>query len=462
MRLVGIETEYGLVVEGRSPHTQFADSAALVAHCQENAFEGWDYAFESPRADLRGFVAEKLSVDPVDAAFDEAGARDADRADRVLTNGARFYNDHGHPEYATPECARILDLVAHDRAGEIVVLRAARALEKSSGRKVTVYKNNTDFHGASYGTHENYLIPRRVGFEALAKGILPLLIVRQILFGAGKVGSEVGRSPRFQLSQRADFLSEVAGVDTLYRRPIFNTRDEPHADPEKWTRLHVICGDANRIEWATGMKAGVFDLALRLVEMGEAPSWMICNPVKAFENISKDERFEWKLELENGHWTTGIEILDSYLSAAEHFLRGSDAATDWVLAQWRLAVEDLRIDPMRLANRSDWAAKLAMLEKFAEDAGRWDSGTMQSLDLEYHNIDPEESLFAALDEGGEVVSLVDPARIEDSTIAPPADTRAKQRGDLVSSERDKIVTIGWRRALLREGDRVKVVEFQPA
>ena len=209
------------------------------------------------------------------------------------------------------------------------------------------------------------------------------------------------------------------------------------------------------------MKAGALDLALRLVEIGEAPSWMVCNPVKAFENISKDEGYEWRLELENGHWTTGIEILDSYLSAAEHFFQGSDAGTDWVLAQWRLAVEDLRVDPVRLANRCDWAAKLAMLEKFAEDEGKWDSGTMQSLDLEYHNLDPEESLFAALEQMGGVISLVDRARIEDSTIAPPADTRAKQRGDIVASQKDRIVTIGWRRALLREGEGVKAVEFQP-
>src|SRR5207253_1479823 len=150
------------------------------------------------------------------------------RSDRVLPNGARLYNDHGHPEYSTPECLSLSELAMHDKAGEIAVLRAAKAYQESSGLQAQIYKNNTDFHGASYGTHENYLVPRAVGYEKLFKAITPMLIARQILCGAGKVGSESGSPARYQLSQRADFFTEPSSVDTLYRRPVFNTRDEPH------------------------------------------------------------------------------------------------------------------------------------------------------------------------------------------------------------------------------------------
>lgn len=257
--VTGLETEYGCSVEGRGANTQIDDAQALVRSLPGERRVTWDYRVESPRQDLRGFRADRLEVDPVDAAFDEGkhyGPSEEVRADQILDNGARFYNDHGHPEYATPECRSLDDLVAHDRAGEAIVLQAARAYAESTGRQTTIYKNNTDYHGASYGFHESYLVPRDWGFERLYAALTPLLVARVIVCGAGKAVAESGRPCDYQISQRADFFSERASVDTLYRRPIFNTRDEPHSNPADWVRLHVIAGDANMMPSCTWRKVG--------------------------------------------------------------------------------------------------------------------------------------------------------------------------------------------------------------
>jgi hypothetical protein len=433
----------------------------LVQCCPQEGFGGWDYSCESPRADLRGFVAERLQVDPEDARWDDGQPSRSDRelrADWVLLNGGRLYNDHGHPEYATPECSRLLDLVAADRAGELLVEAAARELEAKLGRRVRVYKNNTDFHGATYGTHENYLAPRSLQFGALFRGLTPLLVARQLLCGAGKVGSEVGKPVRFQLSQRADFLTEEASVDTLYRRPVFNTRDEPHADPTKWQRVHVICGDANRMDWATAMKVGMLVVGIRLVEMGEAPGFELCSAAAAFASISRDERMQWRVQLQGPNWTTAVEILDSYLSAAERLLLGQDAETDWVLSEWRLALSDLGRDPMSLRDRVDWAAKLSMLQVFSESEGGWREDAMQSLDLEYGNLQPNEGLYDALRDSGATRQLVDDHRIQEAASHPPRDTRAWVRSELVRRYSDQLAAIGWRRAVFA-GEPQKAMEL---
>ncbi len=247
--LSGTETEYGLHIEGRSADDQIDDATTFVRAYPGHHYAGWDYSYESPRADLRGFSVSRLARDPVDAQFDNRARKrshdDDIRSDRILPNGARFYNDHGHPEYATPECWSSKELAMQDNAGELVLLQAARAYEEQTGWKTRIYKNNTDFHGASYGSHESYLCPRSLGFEKLYAAVLPMLVARQVLCGAGKVGAESGRSCTFQLSQRADFFVEPYNTETLFRRPIFNTRDEPHAEKSDWIRLHVISGDAN-------------------------------------------------------------------------------------------------------------------------------------------------------------------------------------------------------------------------
>ncbi|RYG45896.1 hypothetical protein EON79_11510, partial [bacterium] len=319
----GLDTEYGLLLEGRGAEDLIDDATACVRAYPGPAFVGWDYRWESPRADLRGFRLSQLAFDPEDAKFDQGrthGPAHEIRADRVLPNGARLYNDHGHPEYATPECVSLADVALHDAAGELAILRAARALEEQVGVPVHAYKNNTDFHGASYGTHESHLVPRRFGYPALFSAVLPMLVARQILTGSGKVGSETGTAATYQISQRADFFVEPANAETLYRRPIFNTRDEPHGAHEDWIRLHVISGDACMIPGATARKIGLVRLALWLMERDEAPVWRLADPVRTFQSISRDETLAFRVPLEGGSWTTAYEIVDSYLAAADKVL----------------------------------------------------------------------------------------------------------------------------------------------
>jgi proteasome accessory factor A len=364
--LAGLETEYGLYLEGRGAEDQIDDSMALVRGYPGECFVGWDYRYESPRADLRGFKLSRLAHDPEDAKFDRGRVYGKDseiRSDRVLPNGARFYNDHGHPEYSTPECWSLNELALHDYAGQLVVLRAARALAEKTGKPVRVYKNNTDFHGASYGTHESYLVPRALGFEKLFEVLLPMLVVRQVLSGAGKVGSEGGAKCDFQLSQRADFFAEPANTETLYRRPIFNTRDEPHADPRDWIRLHVISGDANMIPKCTARKVGLVKLALRLCTAGEAPVWKLADPVRAFQSISRDMSHQFHVELAGRSWTTAREILESYFAAAESTLE-LDEDERWTIFNSRLLLDSLDKDHALVRSQIDWAAKRGMIEHY--------------------------------------------------------------------------------------------------
>ena len=299
MRLFGLETEYGIAREDLDAMDPVVESMQVVRAHLTSAFERtWDYGAEDPHEDARGFRASHLQQDREE---DEFAKRDAHRpfsfhemkSDLVLPNGARFYNDHTHPEYSTPECRTVVDLVAHDRAGERILQRAADRRNRAlGGPYVQLYKNNTDFHGHSYGCHDNYLVPRSVPFGKLAAGLLPFLVTRQVIAGAGKVGvegQEQGFKPgRFQLSQRADFIETELSVDTMHNRPILNTRDEPHADRMRYRRLHLIVGDANMAEYATALKVGTTALVLELIRRDHAPSFEIGDPVTAIKTVSHD------------------------------------------------------------------------------------------------------------------------------------------------------------------------------
>jgi proteasome accessory factor A len=459
-RLAGIETEYGLAVAGRGAAEQVQDSGEVVRHFPGAVFEGWDYRQESPRADLRGFELERLQADPVDAQFDrDAPAVDPGnvRSDRVLPNGARFYSDHGHPEYATPECWSLRELMLHDLAGDAVALAAARRYQEATGRAVRVYKNNTDYHGASYGTHESYLAPRALGFEALYAAVTPMLIARQVLCGAGKAGSENGAWCDFQLSQRADFLTEAANAETLYRRPVFNTRDEPHADPRLWIRLHVIAGDANRIPSCTARKVGLVRLAIRLAEAREAPAFRVPNPAREFQRVSRDATLAYRIELERG-WTGAGQVIESYLAAAEARLELDDEETA-LIAECRRLLDDLRADPDAFRRHVDWAAKRHMLAQYVEAEGcSWRDPAIQSLDLEYHNLDPDESLFAALVELGEVEPLPE-AGGHQSAVSEP--TRAYARGRAVARFPDALAGVSWSSLTFRTANGLREVYLDP-
>ena len=467
--LAGLDTEYGFSVEGRGAGDQVDDAKALVRSFPGECFPFWDDRFESPRSDLRGFRLDRLSFDPEDAKFDADRAPEPVhevRADRVLCNGARFYNDHGHPEYATPETWSLEELVMHDRAGDHAVLSSATALAASVGREVRVYKNNTDFHGASYGTHESYLVPRSVPVENLISGLMPLFVARQVLTGAGKVGSEQGPRCDFQISQRADFFAEAVNAETLYRRPVFNTRDEPHADPKKWVRLHVICGESNLISTATRIKLALTKAAIHLIESGDQPVWPLADPVGTTKQLSREPDGEGRIDLEGRSWTTARHVIESYV---EPFLAHTLDVTEPYVQELRRALtgalsllEARFADPERFARSVDWAAKRSLLEQYVESEGvGWRHGSLQSLDLEYHRLDGGEGLFQALRDA----SLVDPDPPEEETAQRRAkvfeDTRARVRSIAVSKFQESLVSASWGALTFKTAGGEKTVALDP-
>ena len=469
MRLAGIETEYGIVVEGLGANDWITESIAVVRSHAGPTAGGWNYRGEDPRRDMRGFTVQHLSMNPDDAQFDAPGAkpmsREEERSDRVLSNGARFYNDHGHPEYATPECRSIHDLVAHDKAGERIAFGAAQRRAQQRNLNVSLYKNNTDFHGASYGTHEGYLMRRDIPTDMLIQGLLPFFVTRIVYAGAGKVGIENDSSSHtatYQISQRADFFSVEASVDTLHNRPIVNTRDEPHATPRRYRRLHVICGDANMSEYATALKVGATDLVLTLLEEGLTPPIRLSDPVRAIKQISRDTTLKQTVERVGGPPLTAIEVQRIYQSEAANRLAGRGEDSDWAIAEWGSVLDALERDPLELADRLDWVAKFKLLNGFrVEEALKWNDPHLQSLDLAYHDIDPEQGLYYALEQSGEMRRLVTDARIQAAITCPPADTRAFIRGAFVDRFGSAIRSIGWNGVAFKYKEEDFVFDMNP-
>ncbi len=457
MRLFGLETEYGITREDLTDVDPVVESMELVrAHLTASFERRWDYAGEDPHEDARGFRVSGLAQDKEE---DEFAKRDAHRpfsfhdmkSDLVLPNGARFYNDHTHPEYSTPECRTLKDLVAQDRAGERIVQRAADRRNTSlGGEHVQLYKNNTDFHGHSYGCHDNYLVPRSIPFPRLIAGLLPFLVSRQVLAGSGKVGIEAQESGfvpgRFQLSQRADFMETELSVDTMHNRPILNTRDEPHADPKKFRRLHLIIGDANMCEYATALKIGTTRVVLELIERRAAPSLELEQPVAAVKQLSRDIDLKAVVRQKNGSSLSGLEIQEQYYRAAERTLAGLDEETDWVLREWGDTLTLLAQDRRRLIGRLDWVTKLWLLETFMQEEHiGWDDPWLASLDLEYHNVHPERGLYLGLEAEGKAWRMTVEADIQRALVSGPADTRGGVRGLCVRRFPDQVKTVQWER-----------------
>src|SRR6266700_3805021 len=327
-RVFGLETEYGITLGGAETVDVVAESIELVRRYTENgALMTCDSDQEAPHQDARGFRARELRQDTDESAYYEIDKNrplsfEEIKSDLVLSNGARFYNDHAHPEYSTPECTTIRQIVTQDKAGERILAECARRrnLKLPKGQQVRLYKNNTDFFGHSYGCHDNYLMQRDVPWDRIVGAILPFLITRQIFAGAGKMGVEGESSSAqpglYQISQRADFFSVVVSIDTMNRRPLINTRDEPHVDATRYRRFHVILGDSNMSEWATAMKIGTTALVLDLIERGEAPQLEIAQPVDANKAISRDQTYDWIIELKDGRKISAIDVQRIYLRAA--------------------------------------------------------------------------------------------------------------------------------------------------
>jgi proteasome accessory factor A len=477
-RLCGLETEYGIQVDGDEGADVVVESMALVrAGAAGAGLARWDYRQETPRRDSRGFVVGRLRNEEDEAAH---GERDRQRpiplpelkSDVVLANGGRLYNDHTHPEYSTPECRGLVDLVAADRAGEELLHRSAgqRTAARGQGR-VRLFRNNTDFAGHSYGCHENYLLDRRIPFDAVVEGMLAHLVTRQACWGAGKVGVEGPVVPaagvQYQLSQRADFLEAVAGIDTMERRPLVNTRDEPHADPQRYRRLHLICGDANMAEYATALKVGTTCLVLDLLEAGALEPVTLADPVATCRSISREPAGPWALALADGRQTSALEVQQGLRDQAARQYAGRDEETDWVLREWAVVLQALAMDRREdLIGRLDWVTKKWLLDAFAAAEGLdWDRpqdlAWLQAQDLEYHSIDPAEGLLRLLEGQGLALRLIDGERVGLAAIQGPADTRARFRGQCVARFGEAVDAVSWAGLELSWDGRRQAVELAP-
>ncbi|MGA9077907.1 MAG: depupylase/deamidase Dop [Acidimicrobiales bacterium] len=444
-KVCGIETEYGVHLTGTADSNPTAASSMLInAYVAELAGRvGWDFEDESPGRDARGFTREGGAPPEVEMSL----------VNTVLTNGARYYVDHAHPEYSTPECSTVDELVAHDKAGERILLASMTAAQRMlrTGEAIVVYKNNSDGKGNSYGCHENYLVDRAVPFGRVARDLTAHLVTRQIYTGAGKVGcEEPGHRPAtFELSQRADFFQEEVGLETTLKRPIINTRDEPHADPARYRRLHVITGDANLAEVATLLKVGVTAIVLLLIEddaLGSA-ELVLARPVAAMHTVSHDLGLASPLELASGGTMTAIEAQWRLLDLARKYNEvhglealGPDGVGATVLDRWESVLGALESNPSTLRRTLDWVAKLELIDAYClrHDCDLADH-RVQVLDLQYHDLRPERSLFRRL--GMETVVTED--AIARAVNDPPTTTRAYFRGECLKRYRSSIVAANW-------------------
>jgi len=449
---MGAEVEYGISVPGQPTANPMLLSSQIVnawavAEAPRLRRTRWDFEEESPLRDARGFdLSPSHAMDHND--LDE----DAGLANVILTNGARLYVDHAHPEYSTPEVTTPRDLVLWDKAGERVMVEAARRAATVPGQPtIQLYKNNTDNKGASYGSHENYLMRRQTPFADIVKHLTPFFVSRQVICGQGRVGiGQDGREDGFQISQRADFFEVEVGLETTLKRPIINTRDEPHADAEKYRRLHVIIGDANLSEIASYLKFGTTSLVLAMIEEEAIGADLaIEDPVHALRAVSHDPSLRYLLRLRDGRRMTAVELQLEYLSLARSYVDsrlGSDVddQTADVLDRWESVLDRLVRDPMLCVQELDWVAKLRLLEGYRDRDGlSWASPRLALVDLQYSDVRPERGLFQRLVARGSMQTLLAESDVDQAMMRPPSDTRAFFRGECLRRYPGQVAAASW-------------------
>ena len=507
-RPVGLETEFGVL----QPEDAYANPVVLSTRVVEAYCAGagvptvrWDYEGEDPLADLRGGRLQRSAAHPSQLTDDPArpapsgdappaaagegtdpppapwGSRSRPSAAEValprastavLVNGARFYVDHAHPEYSSPEVLTPRDALVWDRAGEVVARRAMTALgDGNSGAgtpaEIVLYKNNVDGKGAAYGAHENYLVRRDVPFGELAAVLTPFLVTRPVLVGAGRVGiGQRSERPGFQISQRADYVEAEVGLQTTFNRPIINTRDEPHADQARWRRLHVINGDANRFDVPIYLKVASTDLVLWFLEQvctgdhgrfkealtGLSDLAITGDPVEEHWALSHDPSLSHELRTQAGPMTA-LAIQRAFLDAISPAVTGSgDAQTHRALALWRQvldALEQWRHDGSGpAAQMVEWVAKYELCEGLSRRSGTgWDDPRLAALDIQWADLRPGRSVVDKLDAAGRIHRLVTDADIQRAADEPPEGTRAAIRGTAIRRH-PQIVGASWTCLLL--------------
>jgi proteasome accessory factor A len=440
-KVLGTETEYGITVVNQPDFNPVLSSSAVInSYAGGRARIQWSFDEESPGRDARGF-----GHDDPPAAEIESGLVNV-----VLTNGARFYVDHAHPEYSTPECADPMEAALYDKAGELIMWRAVQAAQRllKDGERLVVHKNNSDGKGNSYGAHENYLLARELPFGEVVRHFTSFLVTRQVFTGSGKVGSENGRpAVGFQITQRADFFEEEVGLETTLKRPIINTRDEPHADTSRYRRLHVIIGDANRSEVQTFLRLGSAALMLAALEDGALPDPIhLAEPVAEVWKVSHDPTLRHALTRDDGSTVTALEAQWQYLEWATKYARGADLhpAYEAVLSTWERILTDLEADPLLTADRLDWTAKLKLFNSYRDrDSLDWDAPKLALLDLQYHDVNPDKGLYQRLVSAGRMERLFDDEAVIHAVDQPPEGTRAYFRGNCVARYGPALVAANW-------------------
>jgi Pup amidohydrolase len=444
-KYMGTETEFGISVIGRPDFNPVLASSLVVnAYAADGRSRArWDYEEENPLRDARGFTQPGAHEPPPE---DDIGL-----ANSILTNGARFYVDHAHPEYSSPECSNPYDATVWDKAGERILEEAAATagelLPGGPGR-ILITKNNTDGKGAAYGMHENYVVERSLPFGELVRQITPFFITRQVMVGAGRIGNEFDLDDvPFQIAQRSDFFEVEVGLETTLKRPIVNTRDEPHADPDRFRRLHVIIGDANMSEVCTYLKLGATALVLAMLEDGFLPDPpTVARPVKTLHEVSHDLTCRRPLALADGSAVTPIEVQWHYLDLALKYCEDG-RAPEWgaeVCATWERILTALEADPMSLDGVVDWVTKYRLLTRYVERDGlSWDADKLKVIDVQYHDVRQDKGLYNRLVAGGRFERLVEEDEVRHAVRNPPEDTRAYFRGRCLEKFRDDVAAAGW-------------------
>ena len=444
-KVLGIETEYG-IAGGPDGDPVLASSHVVNAFARNGQKRvNWDFGDETPDHDARN-IPLLTSVAPI---------VETHLANAVLANGARFYVDHAHPEYSSPECRTPLSATLYDIVGEHVLRHAVEVTNELglSGSPVVVYKNNSDSKGNSYGTHENYLVDRQVDFTDIVRAMAPHFLSRQIVVGAGKLGWETEFSddaaPYFQLAQRSEFFEELVGLETTLKRPIVNTRDEPHGDADRFRRLHVIAGDANMSHVATFVKLGSTSLLLAALEdfgVNQFPP-LPRFPVRAIRTFGHDPTLSVVVDCEDGRRRSAWDYQDALWQLAERYVARADTSAvapvdevAFIMAQWREMLDGVRYDRASVADRVDWVAKLRIIEGLRERHGlAIDDPRLAAVDLQYHDIRLEKSLayragLRQLFTNDEVIAAL---------RTPPAETRAYFRGRCVEKYPGALVAANW-------------------
>ncbi len=449
-RVLGTETEFGIADKNSGTLDPVSRSIFLVNKYPHlpAPFAHWDYENENPLMDARGFEA--------DGERERPGLEYNRLLNKLLSNGGRLYVDGAHPEYSTPECVNAMELVAYEKAGERILetcLEIANSV-KEGGSQFVIYKNNTDNKGNSYGYHENYLVDRALPFERIVAQLTPFFVTRQIFAGAGKVGSEnkTAHAP-YQLSQRADFFEVWVDLNTMVKRPIINTRDEPHADATRYRRLHVIVGDANMSEVTTYLKVGTTQLVLAMIEAGqEVKGVELENPVRSIKEVSHDLTLRKTVKLTDGRERTAIEIQRAYLEQAELYF-GQDPDAKDLLVRWRDVLDRLSEDPMQLSREVDWVIKKALIESYMGRKGcAWKDPRVAMMDLQYHDVTQSKGLYYMLERGGHVERLMTSEGIALAELQPPKNSRAYFRGECLKKFSKEIYAASWSSILFDVGN----------